>query len=277
MAATAGAAATSELVAEAGLRDLARFRTAVHHKAEHGAGGASRNCHGKAGSTLSIPVPVGTRVLRDGKPIATLDEHGQRVSVARGGGGGAGNRAFRSSTNRAPRTAIPGVAGEETWLNLVLVLPVAVAIVGLPNSGKTALLNALTGARAPVAAFPHTTTEPELGMLEDDAGHTWLVADLPGVATDGEPRPGHHLGQLERARILLHCVSASAPEPWRVRVELLRRGLTRFAPEGIHEIMITTKADEGDGGPPGAREVVAEVGLGIDELRAEVISALGGA
>jgi GTP-binding protein len=262
------------LVADEQVTDLSRFRHAVHHRAPAGGHGEGKSRHGRAGGDLLIPVPPGTRVLRDGHPIAELAAPGERVPVARGGEGGIGNKAFRSSTNRAPRRTVPGGPGEETWLTLELRLPVDVAIVGLPNSGKSAVLNALTGAAATVAAYPHSTLEPALGPLEDPEGRLHLVADLPGLAADGTPRRDSHLEQLERASVVVHCVDASDPEPIEARLARAREGLAPFMPAGATEIVVATAADPDDP-PPGADLAVeAGDGSGIDALRERLIAAL---
>ena len=262
------------LVADGGVVDLSRFRHAVHHAARAGAPGEGARRHGRAGDDLEVRVPPGTRVIRDGALIATLDAEGERVPVARGGQGGVGNRAFRSSTRQAPRETVPGTPGEECWLTLELRLPVDVAIVGLPNSGKSALLRALTGAAGAVAPYPHTTLEPELGPLGDEEGHLWLVADLPGLAADGTPRRPSHLEQLERARIVLHCLDAADPEPAADRLARAREGLAPFMPPGAHEIVVATRVDLAP--PPDRADatVDAEGGAGVDELRERVLDEL---
>src|SRR5438105_7772139 len=234
------------LVADERVEDLSRFRHAVHFKAQAGAPGEGARKHGRAGADLEVAVPPGTRIIRDGEPIATLGRSGERVQVARGGEGGVGNHAFRSSTHRAPRETVPGIAGEQAWLWLELRLPVDVALVGLPNSGKSALLRALTGASVTVAPYPHSTREPALGPIEDDFGHVWLVADLPGLAADGTPRRGNELEQLERARILVHCVAAADPEPAAARLARARAGLAPYLPAGAAEIVVATGADLAD-------------------------------
>lgn len=259
---------------EAAIADLSRFRNEVHHRAQAGAGGEGRRRKGRDGDDLVVAVPIGTRVLRDGDEIARITEHGQLVDVAQGGRGGVGNRAFRSSTHRAPRETVPGTPGEAAWLTLELRLPVAVAIVGLPNSGKSSLLNALTGARTPVADYPHTTTEPGLGNIEDDGARQYLVVDLPGVGADGEPRRESYLPQLEGAHILLHCVDADDPEAWEARVERVREAIEPFRAPEAEEIIVVTKADRSDAGPPGAPRVSVLDGTGIEELRSVLIGRL---
>lgn len=264
------------IAADEQVTDLSRFRHAVHHRAANGAHGEGKNRHGHAGSDLVIPVPPGTRVIRDGHVIAELGVPGESVPVARGGTGGVGNRAFRSSTHRAPRNTVPGTAGEETWLTLELRLPVDVALVGLPNSGKSALLGALTGASAVVAAYPQSTREPAFGPLEDADARLHLVADLPGLAADGEPRRDGHLGQLERASVIVHCIDAADPEPAADRIARAEAGLAPFVPDGAHRLLVATHA-----GAPGADASAAdlavdvETGEGLDALRARLLSLLG--
>src|SRR5262249_4481818 len=127
-------------------------------RAGPGGGGAGRGRGGRGRPGGGRPGAPGGR--RDDAVIASLDRPGDRAEVARGGTGGAGNWAFRSSTRQAPRESLPGTGGDAAWLTLELRLPVDVAIVGLPNSGKSALLRALTGAPSPLAAHPYTTTQP---------------------------------------------------------------------------------------------------------------------
>lgn len=263
------------LVADDGVTDLSAFRTAVHHKAEPGAPGEGSRRHGRAGSDLEVRVPPGTRVLRDDSVIATLDAPGDRITVAQGGEGGIGNRAFRSSRHQAPRETVPGMPGEETWLTLELRLPVDVALVGLPNSGKSALLHALTNASAHVAPYPHSTTDPAFGPLEDEAGHLFLAADLPGVAEDGTPRRQSYLEQLERARVIVHCVSAAEPEDAGPRLRRVREGIAEFRRADAREVVVATFADLGDPAAEAAFAVDSEGGEGVDELRDHLLDILG--
>ncbi|MGB0730758.1 MAG: GTPase [Miltoncostaeaceae bacterium] len=259
------------LVADEQLTDLTPFRTRVHHKAPIGGAGEGRNRHGRNGEDLRVHVPPGTRVLRDGHEVAMLAEPGEAVTVARGGEGGVGNRAFRSSRHRAPRVTIPGEDGEEAWLSLEMRLPVAVAIIGLPNAGKTALLNALTGASATVAPYPHTTNEPALGPLRDDYGVIHLVADLPGVAADGSERRGAALGQLERASVVLHCLDSADPEDPAARLARVRDAVAAYMPDGARQVVVATKCDLAPAPPQADIATSAETGEGIAALRDELL------
>ncbi len=263
------------LVADDQVVDLSRFRHQVHHRAANGGHGQGKARHGHAGADLRVSVPPGTRVIRDGHTIAELRTVGDTVAVARGGDGGIGNKAFKSSTNRAPRTTVPGAPGEEAWLTLELRLPVDVALVGLPNAGKSALLVALTGAFANVAAYPHSTLEPAPGPLEHPEGGIYLALDLPGLGADGAPRRDSRLEQLERARIVLHCVDAADPEPAAERIARVRAGLTTFMPPGVTELVVATHADEAEQPTDWADAAVDTVtGTGIDALRDRILAAL---
>lgn len=264
------------IVADPQVIDLSRFRHAVHHKAAAGTNGERRARHGRTGDDAQITVPPGTRVIRDDAVIADLREPGDRVVVARGGNGGVGNKAFRSSTHQAPRETVPGGPGEATWLTLELRLPVDVAIVGLPNAGKSALLVALTGAAAVVAPYPQSTREPAFGPLVDDELEIHLVADLPGLDAEGVPQPSSFLDQCERARVIVVCVSAADdPVPADARRDLVESAIAPFAAADAPRVVVATFADP-DAPPAWADAAVDCVsGAGIPALRGLILSALG--
>lgn len=254
------------IVADPEVVDLSHYRHVVHHKGRPGQPGAGRRRHGKSGEDAVLAVPVGTRILRDDDVIATLDEPGDRAQVAVGGEGGVGNFAFRSSTHQAPRESVPGTPGDETWLVMELRLPLAVAIVGLPNSGKSAVLNALTGASAPVAPYPRSSKQPAFGPLEDDYGRIFIVADLPGVDELGTPRRDGYLRQLERAGLLLHCVDGREPELIPERLRLVRDAVAPFRNPDAGEVVVATFV--AGSAPPGTDAAVDTAsGDGVAGLR----------
>jgi GTP-binding protein len=264
------------IIADQQIVDLSRFRHAVHHRAAAGANGEGRIRHGRSGADAEVRVPPGTRIIRDEVVIAEVRDPGDRVVVARGGNGGIGNRVFRSSTHRTPRETVPGTSGEGTWLMLELRLPIEVAIVGLPNSGKSALLVALTGAAAVVAPYPHSTREPTFGPLVDDDLEIHLVADLPGVAADASPRPEGFLTQCERAAVLLHCVDAVLEAtPASERIAAVDATVAEYASAAARRIVVATSADPEQVPAWADYAVDSASGGGIPALREGVLDALG--
>jgi GTP-binding protein len=196
------------------LNTLIDFRYQQHFKAERGGHGMGQNRSGAAGGDLVIKVPVGTQVLAEDKEtvLADMVQAGQRLAIAKGGDGGFGNAHYKSSTNRAPRRAGPGWPGEERWLWLRLKLIADVALVGLPNAGKSTFLAAVSRARPKIADYPFTTLTPQLGVVGID-GEEFVIADLPGLiegAHEGAGLGTRFLGHMERCAVLLHLVDGTA-------------------------------------------------------------------
>jgi GTPase len=203
------------LIADPDLRDLHRYRQASHFRAQRGTHGKGSGKAGRRGDGLELAVPVGTQVrLREsGELLADLAHPGARVTVARGGGGGAGNRHYATARHRAPETAQVGEAGDEVWLELRLKLVADAALLGFPNAGKSSLLRRISNAKPKVADYPFTTVEPSLGTVESADGRQLTVADVPGLlegASEGVGLGHEFLAHLERARLLIHLVEAGA-------------------------------------------------------------------
>jgi GTPase len=214
------------------LNTLIDFRYQQHFKAPRGGHGMGQNRSGGAGEDLVIRVPVGTQILAEDKEtlLADMTEADQRVVIARGGDGGFGNAHYKSSTNRAPRRADPGWPGEERWLWLRLKLIADVALVGLPNAGKSTFLAAVSRARPKIADYPFTTLTPQLGVVGIDE-EEFVIADLPGLiegAHEGAGLGTRFLGHMERCAVLLHLVDGTnedVAEAYRtIRAELAAYG-----------------------------------------------------
>jgi GTP-binding protein len=186
-----------------------------HWKAGSGQPGQGANRHGASAEDLMISVPPGTVVIdaQRGhvlKDLATADD---RVIVARGGKGGKGNTRFKSSTNQAPRQATPGGEGEARTLRLELKVIADVGLVGRPNAGKSTLLSRLSRARPEIAAYPFTTKHPNLGHVQIDRDHWFIMADIPGLIEGAHAGAGlghEFLRHIQRTGILVHLVE---PEP----------------------------------------------------------------
>ena len=197
------------LVADHNVASLLAFRDHPHRKAEDGTHGAGKKRHGKRGADLEVAVPVGTVVLdRDGEVLADLTADGHRWLAAEGGRGGRGNARFLSNSRRAPSFAEQGEPGDEHWLRLELKLMADVAIVGMPNVGKSTLISRISAAKPKIADYPFTTLEPNLGVVRQD-GEELVVADVPGLiegAAEGRGLGHRFLRHIERARALLVLV-----------------------------------------------------------------------
>ena len=202
--------------AVANLNTLIDFRYRQHFKADKGERGMGKDMHGAAGEMLVFKVPAGTQIFEEDKEtlVADLTKPGQRVLLAKGGDGGRGNAAFKSSTNRAPRKAEPGWPGEERWLWLRLKLIADAGVVGLPNAGKSTFLSIVSHAKPKIADYPFTTLNPQLGVVS--LGYDeFVLADIPGLiegAHEGKGIGDRFLGHVERCRVLLHLVDGTADD-----------------------------------------------------------------
>ena len=278
-----------------GQTTLRDFRYAHHFRAGDGGRGEGARRHGKAGAPREIDVPPGTSVYDDatGELVADLVSAGQAAVVARGGRGGLGNVHFATATHRTPKHAQRGEPGAERWLRLELRLIADIGLVGLPNAGKSTLLAALTAATPKIAAYPFTTLEPNLGVMElgpdDDRRPT--IADVPGLiegASSGAGLGHAFLRHVERTRVLVHVVDGSDPDPaW--DHDVIRDELEAHDPALLDKPMIVVfnkmdlpaavekwpafrDARAADGLPCVA--VSAEASEGLDDLRALLASAL---
>src|SRR3989442_4825779 len=205
---------------------------------------------------------------------------GARVSAARGGIAGRGNKRFATATRQTPRFAEVGMPGEESSIELRLKLLADAALVGLPNAGKSSLLARISNARPKVAEYPFTTLAPVLGTVEAPDGRQLVVADVPGLiegASEGVGLGHEFLAHLERARLLLHVIDSSedeSEERWRtIDAELAAYGA------GLHvrpQVIVLNKIDLSPEPPSfGIEEerivrvfrVSAATGAGIDALK----------
>jgi GTP-binding protein len=200
----------------AGLNTLIDFRFRKHFKAKTGGGGAGRRRSGAGGDDAVLQVPAGTQVFADDGEtlIADLVEIGDRTVLARGGDGGRGNHSYKSSTNRAPRSADSGGPSENRDIVMRLRLIADIGLVGLPNAGKSTFLAAVSRARPKLADYPFTTLTPQLGVALLD-NRDLVIADIPGLiegAHEGIGLGDRFLGHVERCKALLHLVDGTADD-----------------------------------------------------------------
>lgn len=275
------------LVTSANQSSLLGFKDHPFRRAGDGGHGGGKRRHGAQGQDLEVAVPVGTVVRQlDGTVLADLSLASGRWLAAKGGRGGHGNAHFLSNRRRAPSFAEQGETGEEQWLNLELKLVADVAIVGMPNAGKSTLISVISAAKPKVADYPFTTLEPHLGVVRvgNRPGQRgdeveMVVADVPGLvagAAEGRGLGHRFLRHVERARVLLVLVDLARPDALSTtaQLETLTGELQRYQPElaARPRLVVGSKADVAPGGAPGGPVpgvdlvISAVTGAGVGEL-----------
>lgn len=222
---------------------LSQFRFMKKIEAEPGQKGGLNQMSGKNGRDLTIEIPVGTVVHYDNGTSVEFNEVGETVLMAKGGNGGWGNFHFRSSTNQQPRQFKKGFKTAVRNIFIQLKLIADVGLIGLPNTGKTSLLNELTSANARVANYSFTTLEPNLGVMKNGR----IIADIPGLiegASDGKGLGIKFLKHVERTRILIHCLACDSLDP-KADYKTVRDEITKYSSVLAQkpEIIILTKSD----------------------------------
>jgi GTPase len=231
----------AEAVRDVGI--LASYRDVKVFAAEDGKDGERSTKQGREGDDVVVKFPIGSviRNLESGH-VFELNHDGERIKLLSGGKGGLGNAHFKSSTNRSPKQTTDGEVGEEADFNIELLLVIDYGLIGLPNAGKSSLLNALTRAKSKVGAFPFTTLEPYLGDL-----YGTILGDIPGLiegAAEGKGLGHKFLRHVLRTKGLLHCISAEEPDPVAV-YNIVRKELGNYNKSILdkQEIILLTKTD----------------------------------
>lgn len=231
------------------LTALNRFSHQKHVKAADGAAGQSNRMAGAKGRDITIPLPVGS-LLTDkhtGKTIE-LNRANELLLLCKGGLGGRGNAAFRSSSNTTPMFAQKGLQGKLVQFHINLRFLADIGFIGLPNVGKSSLLNALTHAHAKVANYPFTTLEANLGVMEGTRDKpSVIIADIPGLiegAAGGKGLGVKFLKHVEKVALLVHCLSLES-ECMAEDYAVVRSELSQYNPELLSkkEILLVTKTD----------------------------------
>lgn len=223
---------------------LNQFSSEFYFKAENGEAGGKFNKTGKGGKDLELLVPVGTSIINKetGELILELTKVDQRELICKGGIGGKGNNEFKSPRRTTPEFAQPGLPGEKFEVILSLKLIADYGLIGLPNAGKSSLLNELTKAKAIVANYPFTTLFPNIGAIGNK-----FIADIPGLIENAALGKGLGIGflkHIEKVSVLLHCISTESEDILR-DYKVIRSELGKYNKELLSkkEVIILTKTD----------------------------------
>lgn len=225
------------------LSALSQFRANKNIKGVDGGNGKSKKRHGKGGEDLLVRIPIGTKITdMISKREIEITKVGHKLFVAKGGTGGKGNWELRSAQNKTPHAAEPGVPGQERTFLLNLQYIADIGLIGLPNAGKSSLLNILTNASVKTADYPFTTLEPNLGEMEGK-----IIADIPGLiegASSGKGLGIKFLKHIEKTRLLVHCIDASSSSQL-TDYKTIREELKKYNPLLLQkrEIVALTKND----------------------------------
>ncbi len=229
---------------------LSKYRAKKEFIAGRGEDGGKKSLHGKNGEDFILKLPIGSIIVNIGTDERwQLTNEGEKILILKGGYGGYGNEHFKSSVNTTPQESRQGQEGEKGNFKVELELFADIGLIGLPNAGKTSLLNTLTNAEAKVGDYAFTTLDPNLGDF-----YGYIIADIPGLiegASEGKGLGVKFLRHIKRTRMLAHLISFENPKMLQTYKEV-REELEKYdkklklSDDGLskkEEIIILTKSD----------------------------------
>lgn len=231
---------------------LTKLRYTQSVKAGNGSPGLIKKMHGKSGEDVTVKVPPGTMIrnAKTGDLLADLTKEGQVIRIAKGGKGGLGNQHFATARNDAPEYAQPGEIGESLDITVELRLLADAGLIGFPSVGKSTFLSVVTRANPEIAAYPFTTIEPNVGVVDMDDGRGFVLADMPGLiegAADGKGLGDEFLRHIRRCKVLIHVIdmSGEAGDPVEC-YEIINRELHNYSEELSErpQIVVANKMDD---------------------------------
>ena len=217
---------------------LANFRGKRKYVAQNGASGMPSNCNGKKGKDIYIKVPPGTQIIdsQSKEILCDIVLDNKKIKLLEGGKGGLGNAKFKNSINQRPTYAQKGIAGSSLNILLELKLIADVALVGFPNVGKSSLISTITNSKPKIANYEFTTLIPNLGVVDIDDFHSFVLADIPGLiegASSGKGLGLKFLQHIERTKLLIFLLDVSRnlynQDDINKQFEILRHELEQYS------------------------------------------------
>ncbi len=241
------------VIASPSFTTLSKFKHQRRFAADSGGSGSGRLRTGESGNDVELIVPLGTQIIDYDSDILLCDicNPGERFILVEGGRGGRGNASFKTSVNRAPRQTTPGTKGQIGKFIFRLKLLCDVGIIGLPNAGKSTLINSITNTKSAVGDYPFTTINPVLGMLEVNYKQ-YIVADIPGLIENAHQNVGlghKFLRHVERCRAIIHLIDINSADLKR-DYSIIRNELKMYNPllAKKKEILVFSKIDAVESG-----------------------------
>jgi GTP-binding protein len=278
--------------------NLIDYKYKPHWKGERGGHGMGADCNGREGRPAILKLPLGTIAIDEatGKAVAEVIEDGLRIVLCQGGNGGWGNTRFKTSTNRAPKRANPGQPGESGVYRLILKSIADTGLVGFPNAGKSSLTRQITKARPRAAAYPFTTLQPQIGVIEYDDPRRpdrLLLADVPGLIEGASENRGlghRFLRHIERCSLLMFLIDMAGVDGRDPRDDYatLLKELKLYDPALLEKprVVVANKMDIGDAAKNLAKfkrrhkadvlEISCLTGAGLEKLKKELLRRVRG-
>ncbi len=243
-----GDGADIKLIATTHETTLGKFRHMKLIRGNDGEKWWTQEMHGASAEDTILEVPVGTIVtdVENGTILCDLIVAGQEYTICEGGRGGFGNAHFPSSTRQAPNFAELGDTGEERSVKMELKLVADVGLVGLPNAGKSTVIQSLTNVKPKIADYAFTTLIPNLGVMEWK-DRSLVIEDVPGLiegASEGKGLGFQFLKHIDRCRIIIHLLDATQGEEALIEnYQVIRRELEKWEKASLTRGVPTQEAE----------------------------------
>ena len=231
------------------LPDLSHIMSNSSLKAENGGPGNKNFQNGTSGENLIIEVPKGTQVFIDDEMYADLHDNNSSYELITGSKGGRGNYELISKRNPNPQICEQGIKRKSLDVKLSYSLYSDISIVGLPNAGKSTLIQKLTNSKAKIGDYEFTTTSPNIGVLNNSESLI-TICDLPGLikgASDGVGMGKRVLKHLRNTKYIIYLIDP-LNEQFTInsQISLLDEELLKFDEnyQSIKKLIVINKSDK---------------------------------